>query len=206
MIVTELAELSKGRYKVYIDQEFAFVLYKSELRLYNLSVGQELCENTYEEIIHTVLPKRAKLRAMNLLQKKRYTEKQLADKLKEGFYSQEIIEEAIAYVRSFRYVDDLQFALDYITYHEASESERKMSYSLLQKGIDKEVIKQAFDKWRALGGCQNEQDMIRSLLEKKQYHFDCEAKEKQKIYAFLLRKGFSVENVNKVLGGLDSFT
>ena len=205
MIVTELAVFSQDRYKVFIDQEFAFVLYKGELRQYNLSAGQALSEKDYEEIIHTVLPKRAKLRAMNLLQKKRYTEKQLKDKLKEGLYPQEIIEEAIAYVKSFRYLDDLQFAVDYITYHETSKSERIMMGDLLQKGIDREVITQAFAAWRALGGSQNEQEMIREILKKKHYSFDCEAKEKQKIYAFLLRKGFSVENVNKVLGGLDSF-
>ncbi len=206
MIVTELVDLSKDRYKVFIDQEFAFVLYKGELRLYNLSAGQEISEKTYEEIVHTVLPKRAKLRAMNLLQKKQYTQKQLTDKLKEGLYPPEIIEEAIAYVKSFRYLDDLQFAVDYITYHEASKSERKMTCDLLQKGIDKDVVKKAFDAWRVLGGSQNEEEMIRALLKKKHYSFDCEFKEKQKIYAFLLRKGFSMENVNKVLGGLDSFT
>ena len=123
MIVTELVELSKGRYKVFIDQEFAFVLYKGELRLYNLSVGQEISEKSYEEIVHKVLPQRARLRAMNLLQKRQYTQKQLTDKLKEGFYPTEIIEDAIIYVKSFRYLDDFQFAVDYITYHEASKSE-----------------------------------------------------------------------------------
>ncbi len=205
MIVTELTEVSKGRYKVYIDQEFAFVLYKGELRLYKLAEGQEISEAVYNEIMRTVLPKRAKLRAMNLLQKRQYTERQLIDKLKEGFYPEEIIAEAVLYVKSYRYLDDLQFAVDYITYHETSKSERKMTCDLLQKGIAGETIKQAFEEWRALGGKQNEEEMISELLEKKHYSPGCNQKEKQRIYAFLLRKGFSMENVNKVLSGFDTF-
>ena len=205
MIVTGLTEVSKSRYKVYIDHEFAFVLYKGELRSYKLAEGQEIDESSYEEIMRTILPKRAKLRAMNLLQKRQYTEKQLMDKLKEGFYPEEVINEAVCYVKSFRYLDDLQFAVDYITYHEASKSGRRITCDLLQKGIAGETIKKAFEEWQALGGSQDEMEMIRKLLEKKHYRHDCEPKEKHRIYAFLLRKGFSMENVNKVLGGFDSF-
>ena len=68
MLVTQVTELSKSRSKVYIDQEFAFVLYKGELRLYHIKEGQQLSEEDYRTIMQEVLPKRAKLRAMNLLQ------------------------------------------------------------------------------------------------------------------------------------------
>lgn len=199
MIVTGLAESSANRYKVFIDQEFAFVLYKGELRRYKLSEGQEVREEDYREILEIVLPKRAKLRAMNLLQKKRYTQKQLKDKLQEGFYPEEIIEETIAYVKYFHYLDDLQLAIDYITYHEAHKTRRKLISDLIQKGISEDVIKRAFEEWEASGGSQNEQDMIYKLLEKKRYTPECGEKEKRRIYAFLLRKGFSVDNVNRAL-------
>ena len=205
MIVTELIPISKGRYKVYIDQEFAFVLYKGELHVYELEVGAEVDGTCYEEIVSTVLPKRAKLRAMNLLQKRTYTTKQLRDKLKEGFYPEEIIEEAIAYVSSYHYLDDHRYALDYITYHAEMKSEKKLQYDLLNKGVPADIIAAAFDEWRELGGDQNEIEMIRKQLEKKKYSPDCDIKEKQKVYSYLLRKGFSLENVNKVLGRMDSF-
>ena len=169
-IVTDILELSGGRYKIYIDREFAFVLYKSEIRQYCISVDQLITDGHYEEIIHNVLPKRAKLRAMALLQKRCYTEKQLTDKLKEGLYPEEVVEEALIYVKSFGYVDDLQFAVDYITYHEEDRSERRIISDLQQKGIDGNVIRQAFDKWKELGGCQNEQEMIRVVLKKKNYN------------------------------------
>lgn len=122
MLVTQVTELSKSRSKVYIDQEFAFVLYKGELRLYHIKEGQQLSEEDYRTIMQEVLPKRAKLRAMNLLQGREYTTAQLRTKLQQGFYPAEIIEQAIVYVAGFHYIDDLRYAVDYITYHEDSRS------------------------------------------------------------------------------------
>lgn len=199
MIVTQITELSKSRSKVYIDQEFAFVLYKGELRLYHVTEGRKIAEKDYEEIMHTVLPKRAKLRAMNLLQKRSYTEKQLTDKLKEGCYPQAIIEEAVAYVKSFRYIDDLQYAIDYITSYEERKSLKKIEQDLLQKGISKEILREALRDWEENGGIQDELAMIQELLEKKHYTSDCDLKEKRRIYAFLLRKGYSAERVQEAM-------
>ena len=89
MLVTQVTELSKSRSKVYIDQEFAFVLYKGELRLYNIKESEELRPEDYRTIMQEVLPKRAKLRAMNLLQGREYTTSQLRTKLQQGYYPQE---------------------------------------------------------------------------------------------------------------------
>ena len=86
MVVTQIIELSKSRSKIYIDQEFAFVLYKGELRLYHVREGQEITEKDYRSIMEEVLPKRAKLRAMNLLQAREYTTDQLRRKLEQGLY------------------------------------------------------------------------------------------------------------------------
>ena len=87
MIVTDIIELDKKRDKIYIDNEFAFVLYKGELRQYGIKLGQDLSEETFDEIMTEVLPKRAKLRAMNLLVKKDYTENGIRRKLAEGYYN-----------------------------------------------------------------------------------------------------------------------
>ena len=74
-VVTGLVELDKKRYQVYLDEEFAFVLYKGEVRKYKIVVGKPLAQAAYQELVQEVLPKRAKLRAMNLLTKRPYTEK-----------------------------------------------------------------------------------------------------------------------------------
>ena len=47
MIVTDIIFLDKKRDKVYIDDEFAFVLYKGELRTYGICEEKKLTEDAH---------------------------------------------------------------------------------------------------------------------------------------------------------------
>lgn len=200
MQITQITELSKTRSKVYIDQEFAFVLYKGELRLYHICEGAELSEQDYRQIMQEVLPKRAKLRALNLLKSREYTEAQLRIKLEQGLYPGKVINEALKYVASFHYIDDLRYAVSYITYHEESKGRRRIDQDLQRKGISREVIERAWQSWEKNGGQKDDLQIIQKLLEKK--HFDPETadyKEQQRIAAYLMRKGFTGEQIRKAM-------
>ena len=61
MVVTKVEMLTKIKYKVYLDEEFAFVLYKGELSHYRIVEGTLLEEDTVQEILQKVICKRAKL-------------------------------------------------------------------------------------------------------------------------------------------------
>uniref|UniRef100_UPI00405616B7 regulatory protein RecX n=1 Tax=Acetatifactor sp. TaxID=1872090 RepID=UPI00405616B7 len=200
MKVTQIVELSKSRSKVYIEQEFAFVLYKGELRLYHIREGEELDKEDYRIIMDEVLPKRAKLRAMNLLKSREYTTAQLRNKLAQGLYPESVIQQALDYVASFHYTDDLRYAVSFITYNENTKSRRRIEQDLLNKGIGKETIASAWVEWGAQGGTLDEQIMISKLLEKKNYNPEqTDYKEQQKLFAFLMRKGFQPEQIRKVM-------
>ncbi|MBP3819219.1 MAG: regulatory protein RecX [Butyrivibrio sp.] len=203
MIISDIIEFDKKRSKVYIDGEFAFLLYKGELRDYNIKINNELSENAYEMITKELLPKRAVKRAMNLLQKKDYTEKKLRDKLSEGLYSDEAIDAAIEYVKSYRYLDDHRFARDYIVYQIESRSKNRVVQDLSTKGIDKQTILDIFDELESEGlfesVSETELNQIEHLLQKKHFNPEMEYKEKQKIMAFLLRKGYSMDLVKKAM-------
>ena len=194
--------MTKTRSRVFIDEEFAFVLYKGELRLYHIAPGEEVAPEDYEAIVETVLPRRAKLRAMNLLKNKEYTSKQLYDKLKDGGYPEKAAAEALTYVESFHYIDDLRYAVNFITYHEDTRSHKKIEQDLLDRGISRETLKKAFEKWTDQGGEQDERAMIRELLKKRGYDPEtADLKEKRRQGAFLMRKGFSGEYIRSVLFG-----
>lgn len=74
------------------------------------------------------------------------------------------------------------------------------------KGISAATMEEAWQVWRENGGEQDEQRMIREQLHKKHYDPEEETdwKERQKIYAFLARKGFSAEAIRKAIGGMHS--
>ena len=203
MKITAIEELSKARSRVWIDGELAFVLYKGELRLYRIREGEEISEETLKTIRQEVLPKRAKLRAMNLLKSREYTTKQLHDKLKQGGYPEDIITLALDYVASYHYTDDLRYAVSYMQSHETDKSRRRIEQDLMRKGIGKETLEKAWQTWEARGGEQDEQQMISELLEKRGYcPREADLREKQRLYGFLMRRGFSGEQVRKALGDI----
>lgn len=200
MLVTQISEVSKSRYRIYLDGQFAFVLYKGELRQFHVKEGQELSEESYQQIMKQILPKRAKLRSMNLLQSRDYTRRQLEDKLKKGDYPQECIEEAIAYVESYGYINDSRYAKDFIEYNIQTKSRVRIETDLISKGIAKNIIQRAFDELENIGVMQDEMSMIQELLIKKKYCANTATKqEQQKMYSFLYRKGFHGDTIARAL-------
>ena len=204
MRITGIVPVDRSRSQIFLDEEFAFVLYKGELRSFKIREGEELSGQAYEAILTEVLPKRAKLRAMNLLQKKFYTVAELRRKLLEGRYPEDIVEQALDYVASYGYTDDVRFAEDYIRFHSSSKSRRRIQQDLSMKGVSAEDIEKAYGNCMELGLYDDEQelDQIRRLAEKKHFDMDtAEYLEKQKFYAFLMRKGYSLEQIDRALRG-----
>ena len=103
MTVTKIEPLSKTRYKVYLDGQFAFTLYKGELSRYHIAEESVIEDDIYDSL-RLIVIKRAKLRAMHLLSDMGRTESQLRTKLKQGGYAEDAVEAAIWYVKSFGYI------------------------------------------------------------------------------------------------------
>ena len=203
MFVTDIMEVDKKRSKIYIDHEFAFVLYKGELNSYHIKEGNEISLEDYKIITKELLPKRATKRAMNLLKERSYTKMQLVQKLKNNYYLDEYIDAAIAYVERYGYIDDLLYASDFITYRSTQLSKRQIEQKLVQKGIDGRTIDKAFELFYEEGNVVEEEQQIRKFLEKKNYMLLDDEKQKQKVIASLLRKGFSLDGIKRVSRALE---
>ncbi|MFG6335555.1 MAG: recombination regulator RecX [Lachnospiraceae bacterium] len=200
MIVTQITGITKGRFRIYIEEKPAFVLYRGEVRRLGIREGEPLSEESLREIEEEILPTRAKRRAMNLLQNRDYTEAGLREKLRSGDYPESCIEEAVAYVKSYGYVDDCRYAGDFITYNLDRKSRTRMEQDLMRKGISKDTIRTVFEELEEQGTSQDEGAMIRRLLEKKKYDPQtATGQEKQRMYAFLYRRGFRAEVISRAL-------
>ena len=88
MTVTKIEPVTKTRFRVYIDEQFAFVLYNGELSRYHIAVDSELDEEDYNEIFRDIIVKRVKARALHLLSDMGRTEAQLRSKLEQGGYTE----------------------------------------------------------------------------------------------------------------------
>lgn len=186
--------------KIYIDEEYAFTLYAGEIRTCGIEQGREIDPQVYRDIMEELLPRRAKLRAMNLLTKRPYTVAQLKDKLQMGGYPDTIVQEALAYVASFGYVDDERYARDYIESGMERRSKRRIFADLLIRGVPEEIIRNAWENVAGAESGELEKEQISRWLVKKNFSVnEAGPKEKQKMMAFLYRKGFDTENIRSVL-------
>ena len=201
--VETMEEYKKNRRKVCLDDGTVWILYRGEVRKFQLKEGMIVTEDLYDQIAHEVIGKRAIKRAMHLLEKMDRTEANLREKLKQSEYPDEAIDGAIAYVKSYHYLDDARYAKNYIRCYQNSRSRKRLMLDLLRKGIAKQTIEQAFgEEYEA-----DETEMIRSLLRKKAYDpSNADEKERRRVYAFLLRKGFRSEDVLRVMKCSDYLT
>lgn len=197
MILTSIEPYKKTRYKIYLDGEFAFVLYKGELSSYGFKEGDKVEATLVKKIEKEVVLKRAKLRALHLLNDMSRTESELREKLKQNLYSQNVIEEAMEYVKSFGYINDENYVRNYISSKKSSKSRKEIYAVLMRKGISRELAEELLGDYYDEEG---EQEAIRALIRKRRYNSATATnEEKQKMYAYLARKGFGYLAIQQAL-------
>lgn len=203
MIVTDIVDMDKKRRKVYIDGEYAFALYNQELYRYNIEVGAELDDKVYRELDEELIPKRVKARTLYILKSSQKTEKQLYDKLTEGGYSHKYAAIGIEYARKFGYVDDLRYAEYFVENSCRGRSRRDIEQRLFRRGISREIIAQVLEELRS--DPEEDIEAVWAALRKKSVTpeniGELDYERKGKLFAYLMRKGFTAECIGKVLRG-----
>ena len=200
MTVTDIRPYGKGRSAIYLNDMFAFVLYKGELSQYGLETGVVVDDELYGRILDEVLIKRARKRGMNLLKSMDRTEADLRRRLSDGGYPPEAVDDAISYLLSYHYIDDKRYASEYIRCRIGSMSIRMIRTKLSQKGIDTKVIDEAFAEHENESGNtaeDNERELIVSLIKKRcpLGVEELEYADKQRLFGYLYGKGFSVGSI-----------
>lgn len=196
MKVLSIVELDKKKKKIVLDNEECFALYYGEVRKYRIEEGIELEDSVYQEIVCEVLEKRARERMFYLLKDSDKTEKQIREKLASGYYPQTVIEATIAFGKKHHYIDDERYAENFIRGKGQQISRKELEYKLLQKGISKEICRNLYEGMEEEG--TQEEAVLERLLRKKNVNFsEISQNERQKIYAYFLRKGFSYESIVK---------
>lgn len=197
MQIVSVTPLDKRRSKVLTDEDFAFALYRGEIRTYNIEERRELTKEVYQEILENVLFKRAKERALYLLKSRDRTELEIRRKLKDGYYPQEAIDYAVEFLKRYRFVDDEKYGRNYIHTYGSRKSRKQLEYELYNKGLGREEVALLMEE------CQvSEEEQIFKFLQKKGYQKDTAGpKEQAKLAATLARKGFSYDAIYSVMEG-----
>lgn len=201
--ITAIIPKEKRRVLIQFDNGMQLTLYRSEIRSLSneaqtllLTEGAEIPECLYQKILNGIVGIRAKKRVLYMLEKMDRTEIQLREKMQQNGYPKECIDAAISYAKSFHYIDDLRYAKTYVRYQQQKKSRQRLRTDLMKKGVAKQLIEQALEEEFV----SDERRKILELLEKKRY--DCttkDRKEQQRMYQFLLRRGYKSSDILGVM-------
>ena len=192
ILLEKIEKLEKGRYRLHWEGGTSVWVYGYEIRGMKLEEGTYISKGLYLEIFHEIVGKRAKKRALHLLERMDRTEQQLREKLMLSDYPEVCIEDAIDYVKSFHYIDDQRYADTFTRYAKEKFSRRQIQQKLMTKGISKEFAEAAIH-----AEYDTEESVhIRKLLEKKHYEdASADEKERRRMYQYLLRRGFRSSDI-----------
>lgn len=197
MFINEMIRTGKTKYKI-VTEENVFFLSERELLRYGLKQEEELSDEVYEKIRKEVLLPSAKKKAMDLLLRADHSEKELRGKLAIKGFPEDIVEEAIQYVKGFNYINDERYAENYVTYRGRGKSKRQIKMELQRKGIDQEraeeLIAEAVDE---------EETVMRLIKKRIGERTVLEAEERRKLMAFFFRRGFDAELIRSALRRLE---
>jgi len=195
MKITKIEQQKKDekRYSIFLDGKFAFGLSGTDVLYFKLKEGEELEPKKYEYILEHKVYEEAKTKAFNYISVGYKTEKEVKDKLFSKEYSEEVVDKVIELLKKYDYVNDVTYAKKFIEYRTnvKKQGEFKIKHDLKLKGVSNDIISEVFEEFES-----DTNDTIVALIEKKakgEKEFDF--KEKQRITGFLLRKGFSYDEI-----------
>ena len=197
MKIVRIEDFTKTKCRIIFENFESIVLYKRDLKRYSLSEGLVLENRQLQMLMEEILPYRAKARCMKLLQTKDYTEFEIRKKLKDDGYPQAIIQIAVEYLYGYHYLDDERFVRMYYHCNKTKKSRKQIILDLQQKGISKNIVEDIIKGELSESDESDDIVCIRRLLLKRKYNAaDTSFEEKEKIKAYLFRKGFDINDIN----------
>lgn len=192
-VVTELKyQKNKSRANVYLDGVFCCGLEVATIMKNAIKVGTEISSKQLENIQAESELERATEKALSLLERQKYTKKQIKDKLKLKGYLPATIDKVVEKLENYGYISDENYAESYIRSIN-NKSKKEIRFMLQSKGVSAEKIEKAIEESNF-----NEEETVFKLAEKFMKYKEPTPENKVKLVAYLYRKGFSYEDINKI--------
>lgn len=173
--------------KLYLSTEEIIDISPFIRRKYNLKIGNNI-EQQYDSIIYDA----AFEKGIFLLSLRDRTKKELLLKLKEKYNNFKIISEVVNKLEELEYINDLEYAINFIK--NKKYGFQRISFSLHQKGIDNNIIHNAYNFLNENKDI-DEKKLENAILKNIN-------KEKEKLIQYLMRQGFKL---NKILYKLKKY-
>lgn len=180
---------NKDRVNIYLDGAFFCGLQTETLLKSGLKIGSFVDEKKLTKIQTDSDIDKAFEKALSLIERKLYFERELRNKLKEKGYVEDTIALVIAKLKDYNYINDDLLVKNYVNY-EKKRSKKDLSYRLKQKGVSDYIISKyidTIDDDSEYARCEQVAEKYASKKEKT-------IENKNKTIKYLMGKGFSFED------------
>ena len=171
------------------------IVYKTEIRRYNIEAGRELEDSDMNEI-HKTLISRIKNRILYLLEDSDKSIHTIKSKMRFAGYPDDIVDEVTELFTEYGYLDDKRYARNYISSMSVymKKSKKAIITGLYSKGISREIIDEVIEEYEF-----GDRELILDTLRKKGYTQESLAEidfsVKKSLISMLLRRGFEYEEI-----------
>lgn len=132
------------------------------------------------------------------------TEKELRGKLLEKGYDENIIEDEIAFLKDYGYINDARYAQRFVS--DALNLKKwgkiRIRTELLRKGVQGEIVDNAIED----AFCEESDDRLFDMMQKRFKDSDFgNIKERNRIFNFYMRRGFTPDEIKGAMNRMCSF-
>ena len=172
--------------KLYLSNEEIIDISPSIKQRYGLKVGDDI-ESLYDDISYEASLEKA----IFLLSLKDRTKKEIQMKLNEKYRNEKMVKKAVLKLIELGYIDDLNYAISYI--NSRKYGKQRIIYNLLQKGLNKEKIEEAYSTIQEETEKDIEEEKLKKVILKNI------KKDEKKLVQYLVRQGFELDNIFRKL-------
>lgn len=204
MIITDITQQRRkqNRYNLFSEDGFVMSLSDETIVKNGVKTGIDLSGEQLERLRREDTLKYAKELAAAYVSRGLKTRREVMDYLKRKEIDELSINEAVSLLESYGLIDDEEYAKEFSRIQSQKCGAMMVKQKLLQKGISPELAEK-YSKENE----QSQRDAARVLFEKysEKYSGLPEYEKNRKIYAALLRRGFSYDEAARMVKGEDDF-
>lgn len=191
---------NKNRVSVFVDGKYSFSLDDTDMVRLKVKIGNEITEEEIEIFNKECNLSKARMRLMQVINRKAASRKMLFDDLIKHGYDKEIIDIALDEFERLGYIDDEVFAVEYAkaAYSFKRHGKIRIVSDLTHKGVSREIAQNAVDDLDT-----DERGNIEEIIRERFMHIDfSDYKEKQRVVRYFASRGF---NFSDILAVIDRF-
>lgn len=198
MELTAAEPRRKSLTQLYLDGEAAVKVDTETFVRSGLKPGDEITDEQLHELIAASDERRAREKAMYLLEHRNHSKKELTDKIARTAASREAAKAAADRMEELGLVDDEAFARDYARelFLRKRYGAARVRLELRRKGIDSELIDSLLEEY---GDEDAALENIRAVLDRRYAGWPEDEKTRRRAFAALQRLGYSYDLIRQAL-------